>query len=559
MIRTLKTYLAKDLLRVTLLATAVITMVLTVLAFIEPLREQGLTGRQALKFFGYVLPFMASLTLPFAALFAATIVYGRFSQDNELMACRASGICTLTLLRPAVWLGVMVMAVTLALGMYVAPLLLGLSEKTAKNNLKQIAFRRLKKQGYVKYRGKIFHADEVVDPRRGWLRGVVGVDYSDPDNARCLVAASAKLEFQQIGGKTVAIFHPTNPAVFLQSGGSVGMEEEQRIRKGELPSMKDKPKTYDWNRLWRTWARPQESPLITDALKQIKRQICIRRFQLDVLAEIQAHGRYDKLVEPPIGPSGPRGKRAPAWIARRPAPMRVEIRARQARLRAGRNLVLLTPPGSPQPRGVFVRELVGRRLKRELMARELRVRAVWDHLQPRPTVGLSFIDVKARYPHETWEEARTMDRDESGPFAVPAAIVAATDTIELEDLYADPQQFEDLPGIVDMIADLRSYTVHKLLCKVQAEIHQRLAYGLSCMFMVMLGAALGLLLRGGQMLAAFAISAVPGLTVVAMIMVGRHLISNPNVPAGYGIAAIWGGLGLLVAVTLYLYAVPMRR
>ena len=55
---------------------------------------------------------MVSLTLPIAALFAATIIYGRFSQDNELMACRASGICTLSLLRPAVWLGVVVSIVT---------------------------------------------------------------------------------------------------------------------------------------------------------------------------------------------------------------------------------------------------------------------------------------------------------------------------------------------------------------------------------------------------------------------------------------------------------------
>jgi len=557
-IRTLKTYLAKDLARVTLLATAAITTVMTILAFIEPLREQGLTGQQALKFFGYVLPLMSSLTLPFAALFAATIVYGRFSQDNELMACRASGVCTLTLLRPAIWLGVAVTTVALALGLYAAPILLGLSEKTAKNDLRQIAFHRLKKQGYVKYKSRLFHADEV-DPQRGWLRGVVGVDHSDPDNARCLVAASAKLEFHQVGGKTVAVFHPTNPAVFLQDGGTVGMEDEQRVRKGELPSMKDEPKTYDWNRLWRTWARPQESPVVTEALEQVKRYICIRRFQLDVLAGIQTHGRYDKLVELPPGSAGILGATTGPGQARRPRPMRVRIRARRARLREGRNLVLLTPPGGPERRGVFVQELVGQKLRRELKAREVRVRAVWSRIQPRPMVGLTLIDVKARYPSETWDEARTMDRDESGPFAVPAAIVAATRGIELEDLYADPLRFERLPGIVEMIRNLRSRTVRKLLRKVQAEVHQRLAYGLSCMFMVMLGAALGLMLRGGHLLAAFAISAIPGLAVVAMILMGRQLISNPDVPASYGITAIWGGFGVLAAVTLYIYAVPMRR
>ncbi|KKK47046.1 hypothetical protein LCGC14_3159150, partial [marine sediment metagenome] len=148
MIRTLKFHLAKYLIRDALLATLAITMVMTVLAFIEPLRKQGLSGIQALKFLGYVLPLMFSLTLPFSALFAATIVYGRFSQDNELLACRASGVCTLSLLRPAMWLGGVVTVVTLALGLYIAPNLLGLSERAAKNDLRQMAFYKLRKRQY---------------------------------------------------------------------------------------------------------------------------------------------------------------------------------------------------------------------------------------------------------------------------------------------------------------------------------------------------------------------------------------------------------------------------
>ena len=42
----------------------------------------------------------------FATLFAATIVYGRFSQENELTACRASGVSTLSVLKPALFMGV---------------------------------------------------------------------------------------------------------------------------------------------------------------------------------------------------------------------------------------------------------------------------------------------------------------------------------------------------------------------------------------------------------------------------------------------------------------------
>ena len=88
MTRTLDKYLGKDLAKATALAAVCFTLVLTVVVVIEPLRKQGLSGMQALALFGYSLPLSLSLALPVGALFAATMVYGRFAHDNELMACR---------------------------------------------------------------------------------------------------------------------------------------------------------------------------------------------------------------------------------------------------------------------------------------------------------------------------------------------------------------------------------------------------------------------------------------------------------------------------------------
>ena len=100
MIRTIHFYLARELIKVTLLALIAFTLVLTVVAIFEPLRQQqGLAAEQVLALFGYLLPMMLSVTLPVGAMFATTIVYGRFSQDNEFIACRASGISTGSLLR----------------------------------------------------------------------------------------------------------------------------------------------------------------------------------------------------------------------------------------------------------------------------------------------------------------------------------------------------------------------------------------------------------------------------------------------------------------------------
>ena len=163
MIRTLDRYLGKDLAKATALAALSFTVVLTVLAVIEPLRKQGLSGTQAMALFGYSLPLSLSLALPVGALFAATIVYGRFAQDNELMACRATGLCTLTLMKPALILATVVGGITLTLGLYVAPKLWQMSEKTVKHNLEKITYHYLKSRGHINItkEGWLFHADRV--------------------------------------------------------------------------------------------------------------------------------------------------------------------------------------------------------------------------------------------------------------------------------------------------------------------------------------------------------------------------------------------------------------
>jgi lipopolysaccharide export LptBFGC system permease protein LptF len=112
-----------------------------------------------------------------------------------------------------------------------------------------------------------------------------------------------------------------------------------------------------------------------------------------------------------------------------------------------------------------------------------------------------------------------------------------------------------------MVNDLHGKLLPKLLGKVAAEMHWRIAYAVCCLLMVLIGAAMGLILRGGQILAAMAISAVPAALVIVLLLAGKELIHNPKVTWGYvlGVAIIWGGVGLMAAAVGYLYAVPMRR
>ncbi len=562
MIRTLERYLGKDLARATALATVAFTLVMTVIAVIEPLRKQGLSGAQALSLFGYFLPLMCSLTLPVAALFAATIIYGRFSQDNELMACRASGVCTLTLMRPALVLGAIVGGSALLLGLHVAPTLWTMAERTVKHNLRQITYHQLKTRGHVNItrQRRLFHADHV-DMEGGRVAGVVLIDYKHEGNARCLVASEAGLDFPELDGRTCLEFDFQDTEVCLQRRGSRIGFSEQDFRYLQLPGMpKDQPRLYGWKQLWDTWRDVNSNPAVQEEKEKILDNLLQGLICRELTGAIEREGRYDGFVK--VGtPENPEER------------VQLEVEATEARLH-GPNAAELgpavpasgpasspaasAPASAPAGRTVVVRERIGGELHRELRARSGRLECVRPDWRRELVVSLSLTDVEVR---TVWAGGRTHRDDTAtiGDLKFPEELRKRSREIDLDDLAAHPEKYNASKEVRTDVEKLRGRFVQRLRSKVRAEIHLRLSYGISTFLMVLIGAALGLLWRGGQMLAAFAISAVPGSAVVVMLLMGREFIRNPHVADAAGTAVIWGGIGLLAAAAAYLYLVVLRR
>ena len=98
-----------------------------------------------------------------------------------------------------------------------------------------------------------------------------------------------------------------------------------------------------------------------------------------------------------------------------------------------------------------------------------------------------------------------------------------------------------------------------LLLEIRAEMHGRVAQGLSCCLLVALGGGLGLVFRGGQVLSAFAIAVAPALVTFAVVIMGQKLLTNPDVAPWQGPVAIWSGDVLLILANLYLYGRVLRR
>src|SRR5277367_6009503 len=113
MSKTLFWYIFWNLLKIFLLTTAGLAGIMSFAGLLRPLTENGLDMGQVNRLLLYSMPAMCTYSLPVAALFAATMVYGRFSSDNELTAMRAGGIGYLSprkfsIALPALVLGLLV-------------------------------------------------------------------------------------------------------------------------------------------------------------------------------------------------------------------------------------------------------------------------------------------------------------------------------------------------------------------------------------------------------------------------------------------------------------------
>ena len=115
MVLILHRYIFRELLKVFLLASVGLTLILSLGSILHPVQEYGVGPGQVLRLMGCFLPITLTFVLPMAALFSSALVYGRFASDNELDACRASGVSLPTLVYPGLSLAIVVAIANLIL------------------------------------------------------------------------------------------------------------------------------------------------------------------------------------------------------------------------------------------------------------------------------------------------------------------------------------------------------------------------------------------------------------------------------------------------------------
>jgi hypothetical protein len=94
--------------------------------------------------------------------------------------------------------------------------------------------------------------------------------------------------------------------------------------------------------------------------------------------------------------------------------------------------------------------------------------------------------------------------------------------------------------------------------EVRGEIHFRASYSLCTIAIVLFGAVLGIIVRGGQVLTAFGISCVPMVFVVVASIVGRNLADRPQFST-LSLGVMWGVVIFMYVATALVATRVLKR
>jgi hypothetical protein len=335
-------------------------------------------------------------------------------------------------------------------------------------------------------------------------------------------AAAATVEFRSAGGehKVEAGLH--NVRVFDWKRHTFIEEDYRPVeRTGIVIPIKQKPKFWNLNELLRYRRHPAEAPGVVNRIELLRMQLASFLYFRSLADSLRDPGGQVELS------SDQRRYTVEAE--------EVSIREQDGSLRLRSPVVVDAQPGKT----------------RHLRAGEATLRGQW--VPYRDTIKFSLQislrgDVQIEDPDaKAIGGSLSKPSEDLRPLPLPPSILDATrqysDADLIDEEVALPLSGRPAEGRATLCAD-----TFKLIHKIGGILHMRLAYSSCALVLVVLGAALGVIVRGGQVLTAFGVSFIPAMFVIVAIIMGRQLAENTNT-ASIGVAIIWGSLLLTAALT----------
>ena len=531
MIVTLHRYIFRELFKVFALTTIALSLMLSLGLILSRVQEYGVAPAQAVHLLGYFLPITLTFVLPMSALFASTLIYGRFAADNELDACRASGVNLMTLVYPGFCLAVTVSIASLILSFHVAPAFIKRSEKSAKANAKQILFRNIQRKGYyIPKKGNfVIFADKAIS-KTDTLEGIIIAEAEDLNITKLITAERAKVKID-----THSTYNEITVAAYqVRIIDENGINEDGYLEvTNTFPSLlSDNIKFQKIDQLKKIKADFMQFYPVRELALIARAQLASELLAEDINNKMRQEnnddedaGYYKFIVENKI------------------------ILLSTAECIAGdKATVELTSP---------IRLLELDKNTRMLLFQ-------WDCDTGKIKLENDNIgaNLELVLDSPSWKKAnnikgiaeRHVIRDLRLPDQIETKIPPENILQTISQIGTEQSDLKEKP--TEKLAMLQKRIARKLRSttnEISSEMHSRLVMGLGCTILILIGIALGIMLKGGHLLSSFGISSIPAGTLIVFIMAGKDLTKNPSTPTITGSIVMWAGLLILTILALGLF------
>jgi lipopolysaccharide export LptBFGC system permease protein LptF len=533
---------------------------------LRPLTEHGLDARQVTRILGYFMPAMQTYSLPVSALFATTMVYGRLSADNELTACRAAGVGYLPMWLPAIVLGLMVALISLVFLCFVVPIFSLKVEKVIYSNLAQLVQTQIEQEHRITLSGtdnaltvfaqQAFVLPPPADRPKDQVVQLVGpliVTYEHqtdktsnplerkqppPEDFLTASRATAYIRQDPVTGEVRMLAVLTDGAKFprhfeQQTNGQSPMQysvHQTSFNSDPFPSpVHENVKFMAIGEIKHILGHPDESTKIKTLVS-------------DFIREDQEQEYLNRVAKALNGPTGQMAFSAGGGerylLTRGGCP--VEIRGEK---------LFIGPPALPNQAPPSLRQLDSE-VGMNATAQQIRIRCWPDAEINQLKVEADLIDaVDKRSDEKTVHSSYARDFDVPMPGFLREMETQRNAAFYASDKGADP---DEQMRLNKELIRLRNSAI--------SEAHARVSFALSCLILVMVGCALGMMFKSGNFLSAFALSVAPALMSIVLVVTGQHVCENiPYIlpkhfdnPLQMGLILIWSGnvAVLVIAVSL---------
>ena len=534
---TLQRYIARELFKTFALTAFGLTLVFSLCGGVfNMIQVDVLTALQLWRILVHVVPVSVTLTLPVSALFSAAIVFGRLSADNEFNACRSSGINIHWLLAPAMSMAVLTAAFTFTFSNFIIPNIVEGLEEIVREDPQRAVTQTLRARGHGEFFGKyVIYADsfrdaigDQPDTKLVELNGAAFIELEHGELARFGTTPQVLIQFEtpSDGSEPRVVAHMSDVRAYDEKRKQFYELGDQALGPAVIPQrFTRKVKWLDLPELLHYRDQPWTLPRVEQRLQRLREHVQRLFFYHDLVAKL-------------TGPDG---------IYRLGTPQRgYDITAAAAPVDRKSGRPRLDKPVVHQRWDKYRRTFSGE-------SGTLAVEEGFTDDQPHIFITLDKNVVRRDDLAGVETALRSIELD-SVP--LPQAIVHRAAAIRTSDLLSD----KDL-GLSQEIDSARVSLTKGMWDerrRIDAEIHSRSAFSASVLVLVVLGAALGIICRGGQMLIAFVISFVPGLFVTIMIIMGCQLAEKDNT-ALIGLLVIWSGIGLVALADAVVVGRYLRR